>query len=107
MESSKACQANMHANCHDWDGCGCQCHKVCERCGSQCRNRWRATDQRFICATCLKGDLEKFKRGIPCQRCGKGMAYRHPGTGDDRFMCRDCHVELGHPNYYKLEKGGK
>jgi hypothetical protein len=96
---SSQCAAGMHPACNDWDGCGClECHKICEnpKCRRQCRSLYLQEDGTGVCATCSREQSDPVPRTTPCQNCGHHRAYRHPGTGDDRFLCPACHEEAGH-----------
>jgi hypothetical protein len=96
---SPQCAAGMHPACIDWDGCGClECHKICEnpQCRRQCRSLYLQEDGTGVCATCSREHSDPITKTSPCESCGHHRAYRHPGTGDDRFLCPSCHEEAGH-----------
>ncbi len=98
---SSACAASMHPVCLDWDLCGCTvCHKICGNpdCRLKCRTVYileaLGTE---VCSTCYRAMAPPPGRTTACESCGHHSAYRHPGTGDDRFLCPGCHVTAGHP----------
>jgi hypothetical protein len=94
---SSACRANMHMHCLDWDLCGCLvCHKVCGSCGSKCRSVYSLSLDMEVCSTCYRRMAPPVGRTTACEECGHPASYRHPGQGDDRFLCPACHVTAGH-----------
>ena len=97
---SIACAGDMHACCGDWEGCGCPtCHKICGNpdCARRCRTIYllKAAGLK-ICSDCYKQMAPPPGRTTACEECGNRSAYRHPGKGDDRFLCPSCHVAAGH-----------
>lgn len=50
----------------------------------------------MVCATCSRERSDPVPKTSPCEGCGHHRAYRHPGTGDDRFLCPACHEKAGH-----------
>lgn len=98
---SSACAAEMHACCFDWDICGCPvCHKTCGNpdCKALCRAVYPLPGavKLEVCSNCYRQMAPPVGRTTSCENCGHKAAYRHPGKGDDRFLCPSCHVDAGH-----------
>jgi hypothetical protein len=94
---SSACAGQMHACCTDWDLCGCLvCHKICGACGQNCRSVYELPGGLEVCSSCYRTMAPPVGRTTACEECGHPSSYRHPGKGDDRFLCPSCHVAAGH-----------
>ena len=96
---SLGCQGTAHMMCTDWDGCGCTvCHHICEACGSKCRAVYQLEAAGLeVCANCYKRMAPPPGKTTYCEICEHPSAYRHPGTGEERFLCAPCHVANGTP----------
>jgi hypothetical protein len=90
----------MHPCCDDWAGCGCLvCHHICGNpdCQRKCRKVFSLPQAGFnVCASCYKQMAPPVGRTTACESCGHPSAYMHPGKGDTRYLCSECHVAAGH-----------
>jgi len=105
FKPSAACAGNMHSNCV---GCGCDCHRVCDRCNRPCQVTYTPPNdpEQRVCAFCYR----QATRNAPRSRCEEPgcvstHAYRDVKCGDDRYLCMMHHVGAGHGSGRPLDDG--